>query len=340
MHSQTSSPAGRSCVASSRPGIDGDRPLRDHLPDGTALDRPQVHVVDDYADFRQAFMLNLTSRGLKVQGHPSGEAFLETPVLTRRGVVVLDIDFDPPGSLNGIQIYQEMLRQRSPMPVIFLTGPHGEDVHVAVELMSRRVGKTYFFAKSTDFETRILPKVLDFLDSERSDLLALERDRFTAQWLLDKLTSRERDVLQGVLDGQKTLAIALDLGIAESMVEELRASLMDKLGVKRQPAALGALVMPVLERHQASSVQDFVRRELALRLSLPTPREQEMLDLVLRSARGIDEAAKVAGCSADQVRAVLQSALVRMQAPSIRTVRKWRALQGRADPDDLGECAT
>jgi two-component system response regulator FixJ len=47
---------------------------------------------------------------------------------------------------------------------------------------------------------------------------------------IERLTARERDVLNGLLHGKSNKMIALDLGISPRTVEIYRAHLMDKLG--------------------------------------------------------------------------------------------------------------
>lgn len=291
------------------------------LPGGWPLEAPCIHVVDDYADFRNVLRLNLGSHGLSTQGHASGEAFLERPVLLRRGVVILDIDFEPPGSLNGVQIFQELLRQRSPMPVIFLTGPHGSKVRTAVELVSRRSDVEYF-AKTADFETEILPAVQRFLALEGPRLQAEEHDRFLIQQLLDDLTPAERDVLQGVLDGKKSFAIAVDLGRNERVVEEQRISAMNKLGVRRSLQGLGVLLGPLLQHRRCLDLHSLLDQELHRRWSLLSALERQVLELAIRDRSPAQIARELEWPDID-VPHHLEQALTRMQASTVRVVRKW-----------------
>lgn len=69
------------------------------------------------------------------------------------------------------------------------------------------------------------------------DALALVREASAenaataqARSQIERLTARERDVLQGLIHGKSNKMIALDLGISPRTVEIYRAHLMDKLG--------------------------------------------------------------------------------------------------------------
>ena len=58
----------------------------------------------------------------------------------------------------------------------------------------------------------------------------LSRDRATA--LVDTLTSRQRQVLLGILRGLQNKIIAFDLGLSIRTIETYRAQLMEKLNVR------------------------------------------------------------------------------------------------------------
>jgi two-component system, LuxR family, response regulator FixJ len=302
-----------------------------HLPGGWKMEAPLVHVVDDYADFRDVLQLNLGCHGLITQGYASGEAFLERPVLLRRGVVILDIEFEPPGSLNGIQIFQELMRQRSPLPVIFLTGPHGSEVRTAVELVSRRPDVEYF-AKTSDFEREILPAVQRFMAIEGPRLCAEEHDRFLVQQLIDELTPGERDVLQGMLEGKKSFVIALDLGRNERVVEEQRISAMNKLGVSRSQLGLGALLGPLLRRRGCADLHAVEDQALRHRWSLLLPLERQVLQRALLDRSPVQIAGDLDLPSA-RVAPLLELALIRMQARAVANVRKWLRNHAKRHPD-------
>ncbi|MFM2059310.1 MAG: hypothetical protein RLY71_3695 [Pseudomonadota bacterium] len=305
---------------------------------------PAIHIVDDYADFRDGLAYTLRSHGLDCVTWASGEAFLAGPVWPRRGVVILDIDFEPPGSMNGLQIFGRLLQQRCPMPVIFLTGPHGHDVRLAVEQVTRRADVDYF-SKQASVDRDLLPAIRRFLEREPGLRRAAEHERRVLQAVLDELTPAEREVIGRVLRGQTNYGIARELGKEEGVVELQRASAMRKLlGDSRSPQLLAQTLQPLLERHRVGSVTELARHELLHRLGLLDALAR---DVLMAAAEGRSDAwiARAHGWldehdrqrrHRERVREHLDRALALMQADTTRQVRKWLAWLG--DPPD--EAAT
>jgi FixJ family two-component response regulator len=135
--------------------------------------------------------------------------------------VLLDIRM--PG-MTGTALHEELLRRNIRVPVIFITG-HG-DIPMAVDAM--RKGAFDFIEKPFDDE-QLLSQVLAAL--ERFD--AGEPEKAEAAASLDELlSSRQREVLQRVLDGKPSRQIAEELAISVKTVEFHRARIMQKLGVR------------------------------------------------------------------------------------------------------------
>jgi two-component system, LuxR family, response regulator FixJ len=109
------------------------------------------------------------------------------------------------------------------MPVIVITG-HG-DIQLAVEAM--KIGAADFLEKPFDDET--------LLTSVKSALGRLEKDvqrdteRAELNNRLAALSTREREVLEGLVAGKPNKIIAFDLGISPRTVEIYRAHVMTKM---------------------------------------------------------------------------------------------------------------
>jgi DNA-binding CsgD family transcriptional regulator len=69
---------------------------------------------------------------------------------------------------------------------------------------------------------------------------------------LERLTSREREVLDGVARGRTNSELALDLGIASATVAKHLEHVFDKLGVKTRTAAAALVAGAEVERHGSS----------------------------------------------------------------------------------------
>lgn len=189
----------------------------------------QVYLVDDEAAVRRSVSFMLKTAGYAVETFESGEAFLKAAPGLAPGCVLLDIRL---GGIDGLEV-QQILRERGIMvPVIIITG-HG-DVGLAVRAM--KAGAVDFIEKPFEKAQAIaaIDQALLYNDG-RERLQAMAQ---TAQTRLNALTPRERDVLDGLVDGRANKVIAYDLGISPRTVEIHRANLMTKLGVASLSDAL------------------------------------------------------------------------------------------------------
>ena len=183
-------------------------------------DDPTVFVVDDDEGFREALRWLLTSVGLHVETHASGTKFLGAYETGRRGCLLLDVRM--PG-MSGLQVQKELTARDPDLPVIILTG-HG-DVSMAVDAMKK--GAFDFLEKPFDNET-LLERVRRAI--EGADATRRERAKaIEVEERLSVLTARERQILDLVVAGETSKAIALRLDVSPRTVEVHRASMMSKL---------------------------------------------------------------------------------------------------------------
>jgi two-component system response regulator FixJ len=189
----------------------------------------QVYLVDDEAAVRRSVSFMLKTAGYAVEAFESGEAFLKAAPGLAPGCVLLDIRLS---GIDGLEV-QQILRERGIMvPVIIITG-HG-DVGLAVRAM--KAGAVDFIEKPFEKAQAIAAIDQALLHNDgRERLQAMAQ---TAQTRLNALTPRERDVLDGLVDGRANKVIAYDLGISPRTVEIHRANLMTKLGVASLSDAL------------------------------------------------------------------------------------------------------
>ena len=181
----------------------------------------RVYIVDDDNAVRNALKLLFRTAQIDVEAFSSADAFLEDADLTRRCCVLLDIRM--PG-MSGTALHEELLRRGIRVPVIFITG-HG-DIPMAVDAM--RKGAFDFIEKPFDDE-QLLSQALAALEAYE----AAEPEKAPAAAApLELLSSRQREVLQRVLDGKPSRQIAEELAISVKTVEFHRARIMQKLGVR------------------------------------------------------------------------------------------------------------
>jgi len=180
----------------------------------------RVYIVDDDNAVRNALQLLFRTAQLDAEAFSSADAFLEDADLTQRCCVLLDIRM--PG-MSGTALHEELLRRGLRLPVIFITG-HG-DIPMAVNAMKK--GACDFIEKPFDDEL-LLSQVLAALESFETG----EPEKAEPGASLELLSSRQREVLQRVLDGKPSRQIAEELAISVKTVEFHRARIMQKLGVR------------------------------------------------------------------------------------------------------------
>lgn len=188
-----------------------------------------VHVIDDDDAVRRSAAFMLKHSGYRVESWVSGVEFLKEAKNAERGCVLIDVRMP---EMDGLEVQQEMVRRGIDMPVVILTG-HG-DVGVAVQAM--RAGAVNFIEKPYEKEALLgaIEEAYGRLDRGRSmDLQAAE-----ASVRLASLTGRERDVLNGLVQGNPNKTIAYDLGISPRTVEIYRANMMEKLRARSLSEAL------------------------------------------------------------------------------------------------------
>jgi two-component system response regulator FixJ len=189
----------------------------------------KVYLVDDELAVRRSISFMLKTAGMDVESFESGEAFLKVAAGLDPGCVLLDVRL---GGIDGLAV-QQALRDRGIMlPVIILTG-HG-DVGLAVRAM--KAGAVDFIEKP--FEKATLLGAIGQAQLHNQGREQLHQLAATAQAQLNVLTPRERDVLDGLVNGHSNKVVAYDLGISPRTVEIHRANLMAKLGVHSLSDAL------------------------------------------------------------------------------------------------------
>ena len=192
-------------------------------------DQRLVHLVDDDAAVRRSVGFMLKTSGHRVETYESGSELLKAGSKLHDGCILLDIRM--PG-MDGLEVQQALQEKGVRLPVIIMTG-HG-DVGLAVRAM--KAGAVDFIEKPFEKETLIGSLREGFRRLSRKE--ATQDRKKDAEVRLQALTSRERDVLNGLAEGLPNKTIAYDLGISPRTVEIHRANLMTKLQVRSLSDAL------------------------------------------------------------------------------------------------------
>ncbi len=182
-----------------------------------------VYLVDDDEAVRDSLRWLLEGNGFGVQTYASAEAFLQAYDPEPYACLVLDVRMN---GMSGIELHDELLRRGQDLPLIFMTG-HG-DVPMAVARM--KLGAVDFLEKPFDDQQlcRTVAQALENAAQRRSEFSQREHN----QSLLERLTPRERQVLDLIAAGRLNKQIADDLSISIKTVEAHRANIMDKFEVR------------------------------------------------------------------------------------------------------------
>jgi two-component system response regulator FixJ len=189
-----------------------------------------VFIVDDDTGIRDSLRSLLEAAGFKTCGFISAEGFL-ADASAKRGCLIADVRM--PG-MNGLELLGEIRQRQWHLPVIVMTS-HA-DIPLAVRVM--KAGAVDFLEKPFA-STRLTDSVQRALELGPGPQ---KEETRAARKLLTHLSSRERTVLEKLVQGQPNKTVAHELGISARTVEIHRAHIM----LKMDASSLADLVRAVL----------------------------------------------------------------------------------------------
>ena len=196
-------------------------------------------IADDSALLREGLQALCTEAGHEVVAAVGdGPALIDAAARHRPDVAVIDIRMPPSHTDEGLRAALTLRRQRPGAAILLLS----QYVEVAYfdDLAATGTGALGYLLKDRVSEVDEFLAALETVASGGSvldpdvvqQLLRRRRDPITT------LTPRERDVLDGMVEGLPNKTIAFDLGISPRTVEIHRANVMAKLEVKSLSEAL------------------------------------------------------------------------------------------------------
>jgi len=194
-----------------------------------AASSPYVYVVDDDRDVRRSLSFVLGASDIRSYPFGSGTDFLESLPDLAPGCILLDLRMP---DMDGFDVMTALRRREVDWPVVVMTG-HGE-IPVAVRAM--KLGAVDFIEKPFS-ETDLLScfkHAFSLLDQREADT----QRRKAARDRVAVLTTRESDVLRGLLAGETNRQLAARLEISLRTVEMHRGNMMERLQVASLAEAL------------------------------------------------------------------------------------------------------
>lgn len=182
-----------------------------------------AYLIDDDDAIRDSLGWLLESRGVSCLSYPSAEDFLAAWEPSLAGCLVLDIRMD---GMSGPELFDILNERGSKLPVIFLTG-HG-DVPMAVSALKKGA---FDFVEKPCNDNELVDRVIAALQLDENQRVAAS-DADSVNSLVNRLTTREREVMELVLAGKLNKVIADELQISMRTVEVHRANLFEKMGVR------------------------------------------------------------------------------------------------------------
>ncbi len=198
-----------------------------------------VCIADDHTVMRDGLRYVLEAQpDIRVVGEAADG--LETVRLVKRlgpAVVVMDIAMP---KLNGIEATHRISEEKLPTRVLILS------MHASKEFIFRALkagAKGYILKEAAGREVVQAVRAVNAgqrylsqrITEQMVDEYILYREAMTAADPLERLSPREREVLQLVVEGYSSIAIADALHLSPKTVDTYRSRLMEKLDVSDLP---------------------------------------------------------------------------------------------------------
>ncbi len=200
--------------------------------EGNEDDQKRVYIVDDNSDVRRSLHFSLAS--VNIVGWPfvCAQDFLDGAASLAPAPLLLDVKM--PG-IDGLEALTLLREQGINWPTIMMSA-HG-DISIAVK--SIQLGAVDFLEKPFKFE-----ELVGLLDAAYHNLAQTGESKFSkheAQELLDRMSPREAEVIDLLVQGDANKTVANELGLSVRTVEVHRANAFAKIGVKNLPQVLALM---------------------------------------------------------------------------------------------------
>ena len=185
--------------------------------------RGLIAIVDDDEAVRQSTEQILLRSGYCIALFASGDDFVDSEIAEPLSCVLLDLRM--PGR-SGLEVLDALRNRGDAVPVIVITA-HGD---LAAGIAAMKLGACDFIEKP--YAAEDLLAAIETAMERATDASDADASRARARALVETLTPRERQVLQGILKGEQNKIIAFELDLSIRTVEAYRSQLLKKLGVR------------------------------------------------------------------------------------------------------------
>lgn len=181
---------------------------------------PIVFVVDDDVDVRDSLEVLILCEGWQVETFESAREFLARPRPLVPSCLILALS---PEDANGLEVQEQLAKDRAAVPIIFVSG--GGDIPTMVKAM--KAGAVNFLVKPLTCAV-LLGAIREGLERSR-EALNREKEIRDLRNRFASLTSRQRQVMALVVCGLLNKQVGGELGISEPTVKAHRGQVMHKM---------------------------------------------------------------------------------------------------------------
>jgi len=185
---------------------------------------PTVYLIDDDAGIRDALSLLLGLKNLRVQVFANAEDFLAADRPQTDACILLDMRL--PG-MGGLELQRTLIAKGNWTPVIMMTA----NPNIAATRTAFKAGAVDFLLKPIP-ETELIEALHDAITFGRVKLQQAAA-QVESNSALANLPTREREVLDLLVNGSSSREVAQKLAISHRTVEVYKSRMMEKLGVRK-----------------------------------------------------------------------------------------------------------
>ncbi|MGY8771364.1 MAG: response regulator transcription factor [Pirellulales bacterium] len=185
--------------------------------------KPTVFVVDADVHIRESLSLLIESYGHQARAFASADEFHQYYQADMPGCLILDAGMEPQSSLD---LYRLLLKEGKRLPVIFVA--NDSDVSTAVAAV--KLGAIEFLEKPVQSRTwaQQITKAFALDTTWREQAVRF----LTLEQQFNSLTTREKETLDLVVQGETNKSMAAKLFISERAIKMRRANIMNKFKVR------------------------------------------------------------------------------------------------------------
>jgi len=198
-----------------------NRAIRDKaISDNATSGQPKVYVVDDDQQACKAVLTLVRTMGTPAESFPSAEDFLASYDGHRPACLVTDVRML---GMSGLELQEQLIELGISISVVVLTAYASTPTTVR----AMRNGALTLMEKPCDDD--LLWEVIRTGITADEKNWRLETRRVAIQQRLDSLTSKEREVLEFIVDGDANKVIAGKLDVSVRTVENHRQKIFHKM---------------------------------------------------------------------------------------------------------------